>query len=230
MRPRLSQTMLALCLVTSLMLPATRTLGVEPGNNPIQGMHQDIVSEMEEVEPEILPHVDLLWRHTLQRSPTLQLALQKMAEKTGQVKVRDRSTWTGQMLQGIVQLGGIGGAVMMGSPAPIIGSAVVGRMTAPDTVPAQLTQVTSADLVILTREIEDAQSHLIINYLQYRQALAEQDKIREDLAELKNQSNSSRFAPGDRYLEYPSGQSGPEASAGTTCGADIPESSGPDCR
>lgn len=157
-------------------------------NNPIQGAHQDIQSEMEELEPQILPHVEILWRYTLKRNPTLQLALQKMAEKTGQLQIKDKSEWTGRMLQGLIQLGGMGGAMAVGSPAPLIGSTVLGRMTAPDTAPSQLTAVTSADLVILAREIEQAQNHLILGYVQYRQAIDARDEIQQALDAMQSQS------------------------------------------
>lgn len=159
-------------------------------NSPVQGLHQEILSEMETEEPRILPPVEILWRHTLQRNPTLQLALQKLAEKTGRIKPHEKSAWTQRMLQGLIQIGGMGGAVVTGSPAPLVGSTVLGRIANPGTLPGNLTAVTSADLVILAREIEEAQSQLIVNYVRYRQAQQEKAQLETSLATLENQLKS----------------------------------------
>lgn len=141
-------------------------------NEPIQGLHQEISSQMEELEPTILPNVDRLWRGTVMRSATLQLALQKMAEKTGKISTKDtgKKDWTSRMLRSAIQFGGMGGAIVTGSAAPLVGSAFLGRITQPNQIPQRLTEVTSADLVILAKEIEQAQSDLLLTYLRYRQS------------------------------------------------------------
>lgn len=138
----------------------------------IQSMHLDILDQMAVEEPAMLPHVDQLWRESLMRNPTLQLALQKLAEKSGQLKPKDKKRWTQGLLQGLVQLGGMGGAMAVGSPAPLLGSAMINRFSAKSQVPKRLIEVTSADLVILAREIENAQSELLMAYMHYREALA----------------------------------------------------------
>lgn len=155
-------------------------------DSPLQGLHQDIQSEMEEEEPKLLPAMEILWRGTVQLNPTLQLALQKMNEKTGQTKSKDKGNWTQGLLRSLVHLGGLGGSVALGSPAPLIGSTVLGRMTAPEVAAKRLTEVTSADLVILAREIEQAQTQLINHYLQYRQALEEYDMVQAGLTSLQD--------------------------------------------
>jgi hypothetical protein len=159
-------------------------------NNAIQGAHQEMLSEMETEEPQIFSPVEVLWRNTLQRDPTLQLALQKMAEKTGQVKPQDKANWTNMMLKSLVQAGGIGGSIMAGNPGPLMGSSILNRMTVPAEENKALTTVTSADLVILAREIEEAQVQLVFNFLKYRQAVQEHDKIQADLETLENQSKT----------------------------------------
>jgi len=160
-------------------------------NNPLQGAHQEMLSEMETEEPQIFPPVEILWRNALQRDPTLQLALQKMAEKTGRVKPQDKANWTNAMLKGLVQAGGIGGSIMAGNPGPLMGSSILNRMSAPAEENKALTTVTSADLVILAREIEEAQVQLVFNFLKYRQAVQEHDKIQTDLETLQSQSKTA---------------------------------------
>ncbi len=166
-------------------------------NNPVQGAHQDILSEMEETEPQILPEVDILWRATLQRNPTLQLALQKIGEKTGQLKAKEKANFTQKMLQGLIQFGGMGGAALTGSPAPLVGSAMVGRMAAQSKVPSQLTQVTSADLVLLAREIEQAQSQLLTNYMHYRNAQTQVNQLEASLNRLRQEAQEMAAEPSD---------------------------------
>lgn len=159
-------------------------------NSPVQGLHQEIQSEMEIEEPEILPYVEVLWRHALMRNPTLQLAIQKMAEKTGKISDKEKSSWTQNMLQGLIQMGGFGGAVVTGNPTPLIGSTVLSHITAPTTAPKRLTEVTSADLVILTREIEQAQSQLILNFYHYRQALDMKAHLQHNLDNLQQHTKT----------------------------------------
>jgi hypothetical protein len=163
----LNKPALGLVLLT-LVLPLNLAFGFN--NDPLQGMHQELLSEIDDLEPTLLPELEILWRGTLQRNSSIQLALEKMAEKTGQLKHKDRSAWTQNMLRGLVQIGGFGGAALAGNPAPLLGSAFITRATAPDTVAKELTKVTSADLVILTREIEETQSQLLLNFLSYRQS------------------------------------------------------------
>lgn len=177
-------------LLSGLMLPLAAQANTPFANDPLQGQHQNLLSEMEEEEAQILPQVELLWRSTLMRNPTLQLALQKINEKTGQISPKEKSSWTQNMLQGLIQIGGFGGAAVAGSAAPLVGSAMLSRMTAPDVVAKRLTVVTSADLVILAREIEDAQSHLIVNYMKYRHAQAQTRQLELTLNRLQHQSRS----------------------------------------
>src|SRR5436190_328437 len=88
-------------------------------NSALQGFHQDMQSEMEKDEPQLLPSVEVLWRSALTKNTTLQLALQKIGEKTGAIK--DKKAWTQKLLAGMIQAGGIGGAVALGNPAPMVG-------------------------------------------------------------------------------------------------------------
>ncbi len=157
-------------------------------NSPVEGIHQDLQSQMVTEEHQILPQIEALWRSTLQRNPSLQIALEKIAEKTGKVKPKDKIAWTEKMLQGIIQIGGIGGSMLASSPAPLVGSTILGRMTAPDQSPQRLTMVTSADLVVLTREIEQVQSQLVLNYLQFQQAQDEVTQLKSSLSTLETQS------------------------------------------
>lgn len=159
-------------------------------NNPVQGSHLDLQLEMEEIEPKILPDLEILWRGALLRNPTLQLALQKMAEKTGEKPKKNKSEWTEAILRNMVQLGGIGGAVALGNPAPIVGSTVISRATVKDKAAERLTEVTSADLVILAKEIEQAQANLLIQYVHYKQSKETVALLDEQLSRLTEQSKT----------------------------------------
>ncbi len=174
--------------ISVLLAELWTNIAVAIENNPVQGVHQDILSEMEEEEPKILPQVEILWRHTLVKNPTLQLAIQKIGEKTGQIKLKEKTHWTNRMLGSLIQIGGMGGAVATGSPAPLVGSTVLGRITASDKVASQLTAVNSSDMVILAKEIEQAQSLLILNYLKYTHAGEAIKRVQKDLDELHNQA------------------------------------------
>ncbi len=159
--------LIGLILIHSLM--AWKPVWAEE-NSPTQDLHQEIQAEMEKEEPQLLPPVEILWRATLVKNPTIQLALQKMASKTGQLQPQKKSLWTQSLIQGLIQLGGISTAVVSGSAAPLIGSNVLSHVTTPDMAPERLVQVTSADLVLLAKEVEEAQKELILNFLSYRQA------------------------------------------------------------
>lgn len=157
-------------------------------NSPIQGMHQEIQLQMDEEEKLLLPSMEVLWRATLQHNTALQLALQKLAEKSGTVK--DKALFARQVFQTIVQAGGMGTAVALGNPAPLIGSSVVNRITTPDTNAQRMSAVTGADLVVLAKEVEQAQDQLLLNYMQYRQAMDELTKLEQSLDTLQEQTKT----------------------------------------
>ncbi len=135
-----------------------------------------------------MPQIEALWRERVRRDPTLQLALQKLAEKTGQWKPDKKAAWTHNLLQQMIQLGGLGGAMMTGSPAPMVGSAVLGRMAQPTKASKRLTTVTSADLVILAREIEEAQRDLILVVLAYRETQQDVETLQQHIDVLQDWS------------------------------------------
>ena len=160
----------AISLLLGSLLIIGKNGSVVYAQSTLEALHHTVQADMEDEEPLLFPPVEILWRGTLQRSPTLQLALQKMSKKMSGKNTTDRSLWTGQFLQNILQIGGMGSSVMLGNPAPMIGGTMLGHMTAPDETSKRLTATTSADLVILSRDIEEAQGQLITNYLQYSQA------------------------------------------------------------
>jgi len=175
---------LLLCML--LMMPVS--CFAEINNSPIQGLHQDIQSQMEDEEKQLLPSMEVLWRATLEHNTGLQLALQKLAEKSGAVK--DKAKFAREVLQTIVQAGGMGASVALANPAPMIGSSVINRITTPDTTAQKLQAVNGADLVVLAKEVEQAQDQLILNYMQYRQSVDELGKIQQSLDTMQQQSQT----------------------------------------
>jgi hypothetical protein len=132
-----------------------------------QNTHQELLSQMEALEPQLLPGVQLLWQGVLGRNATIQMALQKIAEKSAQGKPKNKTQWTQDMLQGVVRLGGYGGSILTGSPVPMLGTSTVGRIMESGKAARRLTEISSADIVILSREVEKTQSDLLSQYVQY---------------------------------------------------------------
>ncbi len=150
-------------------------------DNPVYGLHQDIISDMDAQEARMAPEMETLWRAMLMRNTTLQLALKKLAEKSGQLKPQDKGLLTHKVLETMIQIGGMGGSILTASPAPLMGSAMVSRLVEPNTAPSQLTEVRGTDLALLTRQIDDAQTELISNYWLFRNSLTDLGKAETNL-------------------------------------------------
>lgn len=158
-----------------------------PSNDPTQKLHYVLMDEEKAAFQKKLAEMDLLWRCTVERSPTLMLAMQKLADKAEGSKDKKKSIASGLLPQ-LVQLGGIGASATIGSAFPMIGSAFLTGMSGSGAAAAALKHVTATDLVLLARQIDSTQVRLVERYMAYEQAKRRQESCKASLDHLQNQS------------------------------------------
>jgi hypothetical protein len=122
-----------------------------------------------------------LWMARLENSTTIMLALQKLNEKTGAIKEKDKIRWRQRFIQSAVTLGGLGTSAVTGSSAPLIGGNMFSQLAGPNSVKDHLESVSNADMVLLARAVEDEQFNLMKQYIELRQAIEEHHQIEEQM-------------------------------------------------
>ena len=159
-----------------------------PSNDPTQKLHYVLMDEEKAAFQKKLAEMDLLWRCTVERSPTLMLAMQKLADKAEGSKDKKRQSIASGLLPQLVQLGGIGASATMGTAFPMIGSAFLTGLSGSGAAAAAMKHVTATDLVLLARQIDSTQVRLVERYMAYDQAKKRQESCKASLDHLQNQS------------------------------------------
>lgn len=129
------------------------------------------------------PHLQALWVSRLENSTTILLALQKLNEKTGNIKAKDKVRFRQRILQSAVSLGSLGASAFTGSSAPLVGGNMLSSIAGPNNFKAYLENVSNADMVLLARAVEEEQAGLMKQYLELRQALEEKKLIEAQMNE-----------------------------------------------
>lgn len=159
-----------------------------PSSDPTQKLHYVLMDEEKAAFQKKLAEMDLLWRCTVERSPTLMLAMQKVAEKADGSKEKKKQSIASGLLPQLVQLGGIGASATVGSAFPMIGSAFLTGLSGSGAAAAAMKHVTATDLVLLARQIDSTQVRLVERYMAYDQAKRRQQSCKASLDHLQNQS------------------------------------------
>lgn len=141
----------------------------EPPSSDV--LHQQLSSQMASEEAQLMADLDFLWRHALQNNPSVLMAMEKMANKSEENKTaqaKSKKAFASTMLKQAISLGGLGSAIALGSPLPMVGSSVFSQFTSITDAQQQLNNITPTDMVLLAREISHIQTQLVKAYLDYK--------------------------------------------------------------
>jgi hypothetical protein len=138
-----------------------------------KAMHDEdrsIDNELRDEETQAFSDIGMLWSASVERSGTIRYAIEKLSRRDATGKPAANDAFSHRMLQSLVHLGGVAGTMWTGTPAGLIGSNMLQGMMTGNPQDSALSRVTDADMVILAKEVDSLQTHLIELYYNYRHA------------------------------------------------------------
>lgn len=136
-------------------------------------MHEEdrsIDNELRDEETQAFSDIGMLWAASVERSGTIRYAIEKLSRRDATGKPAANDAFSHRMIQSLVHLGGVAGTMWTGTPAGLIGSNMLQGMMSGNPQDSALSRVTDADMVILAKEVDSLQTHLIELYYNYRHA------------------------------------------------------------
>lgn len=131
--------------------------------------HNAITNELGDDKENTLRDLAILWQHAVERSGSVRYAIEKLSSRDASGQPVKRDSFNRKLLQNLAQLGGIGASIWTGTPAGLIGGAMAGELLREEG-PQGPGAVTDADMVILTKAINELQQNVMQQYYTYRYA------------------------------------------------------------
>jgi hypothetical protein len=156
-------------------LPLKERQQLEARANDIALLQQALTGLMGDEAPEALSDLTLLWQEAIQRSQSINYALEKLNRKEeGSKQSAEQALATRKFVNGLAQLGGAATSLLTASPVGLMSGAFVGDVLA-TTAPDVKKRLNDADMVILAKAIDELQRQLLEQYYALRQ---QQQRVR----------------------------------------------------
>lgn len=127
-----------------------------------------ISHELRDDEEVVVKDIAMLWQGAVEQSGSIRYAIEKLSRRdaTGQPVENDGMLKT--IAKGAVRMVGAGASMMTGTPSGVIGGNMIEDLLLSNPIDSAYSRVTDADMVILAKEVESLQSHVITLYYKYR--------------------------------------------------------------
>lgn len=129
--------------------------------------HRDVALRLADDEEEAQKALVFLWQHAVERSSAIRYAVQKLGERSHPDQGAARAANTKKLLQTLAQVGGAAGSLWMGNPLGVLTGSMVNQVVNDFGGPTAK-KVTDADMVVLTKAVEDLQREVMAAYFNYR--------------------------------------------------------------
>lgn len=152
--------------------------------------HRDVALRLADDEEEAQKALVFLWQHAVERSSAIRYAVQKLGERSHPDQSAARATNTKKLLQTLAQVGGAAGSLWMGNPLGVLTGSMVNQVVNDFGGPSAK-KVTDADMVVLTKAVENLQQEVMTAYFNYRfttQRLALLEDANRELLPYYNQA------------------------------------------
>jgi hypothetical protein len=145
--------------------------------------HRDIALRLNDDHDDAQRDLAFLWQHAVERSAAIRYAVQKLGERQHPDTASQRLANTKRWLQTLAQVGGAAGSMWFGNPLGVLTGSMVNQVVS-DVGLGAPRPVNDADMVALTKAVEDLQREVMSAYFSYRfanQRLALLDEAERDL-------------------------------------------------
>lgn len=181
-------------LDTQKLSPATQQ-ELQRLSQAMQEQNQAIFNELKDEEELFIQDIAMLWQAAVERSGTIRYAIEKLSRRDATGKPVTGDSFTKRILQSAARVGGVASSVWSGTPTGMLGGSMVEDMLRGNPQDPSQMRITDADMLILAKEVEALQSHVIETYYEYRHA-RQRWKISQEAT-----SNLLRFQ--ERFEENP---------------------------
>ncbi len=136
----------------------------------MQEQNQAISNELKDEEELFIQDIAMLWQAAVERSGTIRYAIEKLSRRDATGKPVTGDSFTKRILQSAARVGGVASSVWSGTPTGMLGGSMVEDMLRGNPQDPSQMRITDADMLILAKEVEALQSHVIETYYEYRHA------------------------------------------------------------
>ncbi|MFM7389981.1 MAG: hypothetical protein ACKO34_05090 [Vampirovibrionales bacterium] len=150
-------------------LPLNEQATLQQQAEEIALLQQALLGLLGDDAPEALGDLTLLWQEAVQRSDTINYALEKLARKEEPNKAKtEKDLQTRRLMNGMAQIGGAAASLVTASPVGLMSGSFMGELLS-STAPDAKKRLNDADMVILAKAIDELQRRVFDTYYQWRQ-------------------------------------------------------------
>ncbi len=143
-------------------------------NKNLNVIAEEICSELEEEEQNMLADLRILWNATMERSETIRFSIMKLSNPDGEVEKRSAVKKILSPLANVASVIGVSASNPVAATSALFGGELLNSLLSDDNkLNAKLSKVTDADLVLLAQEADNLQRKLVTLYYSYYSALKE---------------------------------------------------------